>query len=64
VNQVTAGRLERAADLAAQQVIGRYDALFVQAARERDLPLLTSDARLCKAGEQLHWTGQPVTHGG
>jgi predicted nucleic acid-binding protein len=37
VNQITADRLEQAADLAARQMIGMYDALFVQMARERNL---------------------------
>jgi predicted nucleic acid-binding protein len=49
VHQITADRLEQAANLAVQHTIGMYDALFVQLARERSVPLLTSDARLGKA---------------
>jgi predicted nucleic acid-binding protein len=37
--------------LAAQKNLGIYDALFVQLARELDLPLLTTDLRLSRAGE-------------
>lgn len=42
-------RLYRAAVLAVDRSINMYDAVFVQAAIERDLPLITSDARLCRA---------------
>jgi predicted nucleic acid-binding protein len=51
VHETTADRLERAAALAAQKNLGIYDALFVQLARELDLPLLTTDLRLSRAGE-------------
>jgi predicted nucleic acid-binding protein len=49
VHPTTADRLERAAELAARKMLGMYDALFVQLARELDLPLLTSDAKLGRA---------------
>jgi predicted nucleic acid-binding protein len=51
VHETTADRPERAAALAAQKNLGIYDALFVQLARELDLPLLTTDLRLSRAGE-------------
>jgi predicted nucleic acid-binding protein len=51
VHETTADRLERAAALAAQKNLGIYDALFVQLAGELDLPLLTTDLRLWRAGE-------------
>lgn len=49
VHPTTADRLERAAELAGRKMLGMYDALFVQLARELDLPLLTSDAKLGRA---------------
>jgi hypothetical protein len=49
VHASTADRLERAAELAAGKMLGMYDALFVQLARELELPLLTSDAKLGRA---------------
>ena len=49
VHLTTVDRLERAAQLAAGKMLGMYDALFVQRARELSLPLLTSDARLGRA---------------
>lgn len=49
VHPTTADRLERAAELAARNMLGMYDALFVQLARELGLPLLTSDAKLSRA---------------
>jgi predicted nucleic acid-binding protein len=49
VHATTADRLERAAELAAGKMLGMYDALFVQLARELELPLLTSDAKLGRA---------------
>jgi predicted nucleic acid-binding protein len=49
VHTTTADRLERAAELAARKILGMYDALFVQLARELELPLLTSDAKLSRA---------------
>jgi predicted nucleic acid-binding protein len=51
VHETTADRLERAAALAARKNLGMYDALFVQLAGERDLPLLTTDLRLSRAAE-------------
>ena len=47
----TADRLERAAELAARRRLGLYDALFVQLARELELPLLISDVKLARAAE-------------
>jgi predicted nucleic acid-binding protein len=55
VHLTTVDRLERAAQLAASKILGMYDALFVQLARELSLPLLTSDARL---GRAVHGTVQ------
>ncbi|SEG73874.1 hypothetical protein SAMN04489712_110165 [Thermomonospora echinospora] len=49
VHEITADRLELAADLAARSMLRMYDALFVQLAIERKLPLLTADAKLCSA---------------
>ncbi|MCW2945329.1 MAG: PilT protein N-terminal [Actinoallomurus sp.] len=49
VHEITADRLEQAADLAARAMLRMYDALFVQPAIERKLPLLTADAKLCSA---------------
>ena len=43
--------LERAAELAARRRLGLYDALFVQLARELELPLLISDVKLARAAE-------------
>jgi predicted nucleic acid-binding protein len=51
VHPTTADRLERAAERAASRMLGMYDALFVQLARELELPLLTSDAKLARAAE-------------
>jgi predicted nucleic acid-binding protein len=51
VHPTTADRLERAAELAARRMLGMYDALFVELARELELPLLTSDAKLARAAE-------------
>lgn len=49
VHETTADRLEQAAVLAATRMLGMYDALFVNLARELGLPILTSDARLARA---------------
>jgi len=51
VHETTADRLERSAAMAARKNLGMYDALFVQLARELDLPLLTTDRRLQRAAE-------------
>lgn len=53
VHEVTADRLEQAADLAAQKMLRMYDALFVQLAIERKLPLLTADVKLSNAASGL-----------
>lgn len=53
VHAVTADRLEQAADLAARRMLRMYDALFVQLAIERKLPLLTADVKLSKAAGAL-----------
>ena len=52
VYETTADRLEQAALLSARTMIGMYDALFVHLARELELPILTSDARLSRAAGQ------------
>ncbi|MBA2528614.1 MAG: type II toxin-antitoxin system VapC family toxin [Euzebyales bacterium] len=50
VVQVTDARaLERAAALSARCMVNFYDALVVDQALEQGLPLLTSDAKLCRA---------------
>jgi predicted nucleic acid-binding protein len=51
VHETTADRLERSAAIAARKNLGMYDALFVQLARELDLPLLTTDRRLQHAAD-------------
>ena len=43
----------RAADLAARRAIRFYDAVFVDLALEQQLPLLTADAKLCRAVDGL-----------
>jgi len=43
----------RAADLAARRAIRFYDAVFVDRALEQQLPLLTADAKLCRAVDGL-----------
>lgn len=53
VHEVTADRLEQAADLAARKMLRMYDALFVQLAIERKLPLLTADVKLSNAAGEL-----------
>jgi predicted nucleic acid-binding protein len=45
--------LDRAAALAADRNLRLFDALIVDRALERDLPLLTSDAKLCRGVEGL-----------
>jgi hypothetical protein len=51
VHETTADRLARSAAMAARKNLGMYDALFVQLARELDLPLLTTDRSLQRAAE-------------
>ncbi|GII81572.1 hypothetical protein Sru01_65540 [Sphaerisporangium rufum] len=46
-------RIQRAAILAVDYSLRMFDALFVQAALERQLPLLTTDARLGRAVNAL-----------
>lgn len=53
VETITADRLEQAAELAARNQLRMYDALFVQLAREMDLPMLTSDLKLQHAAAGL-----------
>lgn len=45
--------LERAAALAADRRLAVYDALLAHRALDRDLPLLTADAALCRAVQGL-----------
>lgn len=45
--------LERAAALAADRRVSMFDALLVHRALDRDLPLLTADAGLCRGVEGL-----------
>ncbi len=45
--------LERSAALAADRNLRLFDAIIVDRALERDLPLLTSDAKLCRAIDRL-----------
>jgi predicted nucleic acid-binding protein len=49
VHWTSAERLERSAALAADRNLRFFDALFVDRAIERGLPLLTGDAKLCRA---------------
>lgn len=49
VHATDADALELAAALAADRQLRIFDALMVHRAIDRDLPLLTSDARLCRA---------------
>lgn len=44
-----AERVGRAAELAARLTLRMFDALFVQVALDRGLPILTTDVKLCKA---------------
>ncbi|WP_214103405.1 type II toxin-antitoxin system VapC family toxin [Acrocarpospora catenulata] len=46
-------RIQRAASLAADYSLRMFDALFVQAALERQLPLLTTDVKLTRAVNAL-----------
>ena len=52
VYETTPDRLEQAAPLSARNMIGMYDALFVNLAQELDLPILTSAMRLSRAAGQ------------
>lgn len=49
VHATDVDRLERAAELATRFMLRMYDALFTQLALDRNLPLLTNDAKLCRA---------------
>lgn len=49
VHTTDADALERAAGLSAERMLSVYDAIMVDRALERDLPLLTADARLARA---------------
>jgi predicted nucleic acid-binding protein len=49
VHPTDPARLQRAVALAARQPLRMFDALFVQAALDRELPLLTADRKLCRA---------------
>lgn len=53
VHAVDVDRLERVARLTATRMLGVYDAVFVVLALELGLPLLTTDARLCRAVDGL-----------
>lgn len=53
VHAIDVDRLERIARLTATRMLGVYDAAFVVLALELGLPLLTSDARLCRAVDGL-----------
>ncbi|WP_336737240.1 type II toxin-antitoxin system VapC family toxin [Nocardioides sp. CCNWLW239] len=53
VQETTPDRLERAARLASTKMLRMYDALFVALAVELDLPLLTSDAKLQRAADDI-----------
>ncbi|WP_176903228.1 type II toxin-antitoxin system VapC family toxin [Nonomuraea maritima] len=53
VHPVDADRLERAAALAVRLTLGMYDAVFAQLALDREIPLLTTDAKLHRALEGL-----------
>lgn len=49
VHPVDADRLERAAALAVRLTLRMYDAVFAQLALDREIPLLTTDAKLHRA---------------
>ncbi|MFI6499829.1 type II toxin-antitoxin system VapC family toxin [Nonomuraea typhae] len=49
IHQINADRLERSASLAVRLTLRMYDAIFAQLSLERDIPLLTTDAKLCHA---------------
>jgi predicted nucleic acid-binding protein len=53
IHETTGERLAKAADLAARHMLRMYDAVFVQMASELQLPLLTSDVKLCSAAKEL-----------
>lgn len=53
VHTTDVDRLERAARLATDRMLSVYDAVLVVLALELGLPLLTSDAKLCRAVEGL-----------
>lgn len=53
VHTTNCDRLERAAALAIDHSLRIYDAVLVQIALEQGLPLLTTDAKLCKAVDGL-----------
>lgn len=53
VHETTSDRLEQAARLAATKMLRMYDALFIALASELDLPLLTSDAKLKRAADDI-----------
>jgi predicted nucleic acid-binding protein len=53
VHSIDADRLQGASSLAMDRSLRMFDALFVQVALERKLPLLTADAKLCRAVDSL-----------
>lgn len=53
VHPIDVDRLERVARLTATRMVGVYDATFVVLALELGLPLLTTDAKLCRAVDGL-----------
>jgi predicted nucleic acid-binding protein len=53
VHSTDVDALERSAALAADRHLRLIDAIIVDRALERDLPLLTSDARLCRVVDGL-----------
>lgn len=53
VHRIDADTLERATALAIDRNLRLFDALVANCALERGLPLLTSDAKLCRAVEGL-----------
>lgn len=53
VHTIDVDRLERGARLAARRSLGLYDAVFVDLALDLGLPLLTTDAKLCRGVDGL-----------
>jgi predicted nucleic acid-binding protein len=49
VHPTDPARLQRAVALTTRQPLRMFDALFVQVALDRELPLLTADRKLCRA---------------
>jgi predicted nucleic acid-binding protein len=56
IHRTDADALERAAVLACQRSLRFFDALFAECAIQRELTLITADAKFCKAVNGLLFT--------